>query len=178
MANANRNELTIEISGLKEINEALKGLPIELASKVLDQATRKQMTVWRDVAAQQVPVGHEVSVKSTQKRGVDKKGNLFSRQQFIHTPGTLRRSIKVKKIKSAAEGGSITGQESRFGLKVLGKAFYWKFIEFGSVHNQPPKPIFRNTFAALAELSLRRIADDCAKAIERYFRKQNKGKTK
>lgn len=174
---AERSDVTVQIKGLKEISDSLKGLPRELAQKVLDQSTRKQVTIWRDVAAARAPQSVIISVKTAKKTTVDKKGRLFAKQQFIHTPGTLKRSIKVKKLKSAAEG-SVNSQESRFGIKILGKAFYWKFVEFGSVHNRPPTSFLRNTFNALAELSLRAIAEDCAKGIEKYFRSMNKGTPK
>lgn len=157
---------------MKEISDALKGLPRDIAQKILNQSTRRQVVAWQDKAISLAPISQTVHVVSVRHR-ISKRGELFSLSHHIHVPGTLRRSIKVKKLKDANET-SLTVQEARFGIKILGKAFYWKFVEFGSIHNKPPLGFLRATFAALAEPSLQAVAGDCRKGIEDYFRRVKK----
>ncbi len=174
-SSSTRNDLTVDVLGVKEVADALKGLPYELAQKVLAAAVSKQVAAWRDVSAQKVPVSQRVSVKVGRIQAVSRKGRLFARERYVHSPGTLRRSIKVKKMKTNA---GFTMQEARYGIVVVGHAFYWRWVEFGSVHNQPPKAFFRDTFNTLAELSVRAVAGDVQKGIERYFKRVKKGKAK
>lgn len=167
---ADRHELSIEIKGIREISDALKGLPRDLAQKVLNQATRKQVVNWQKQAVALAPISKSERT-ITVRHVVSKRGKLFTTTRHIRVPGNLRRSIKVKKMKPT--GNSFTEQEARYGIKILGRAFYWKWVEFGSIHN-PPLGFLRATFAALSETSLLSVAGDCRKGIANYFRQVKK----
>lgn len=168
---ADRGELTIEIKGLKEVAANLRGVAKELAQKILDKSVRKQVALWRDLAVALAPQSTRVREIKGNVKLVNKAGKLFTRRTTIHIPGTLKRSIVVKKIKSSAENGT----EARFGLKILQKAYYWRWVEFGSINNNPPVGFLRKTFQGRADIAIHAVAGDCSKALEEYFKK-NAGK--
>lgn len=150
-----RGEITLQIKGLDEIKKRLAKLPAEISQKVLDKSVRAGVVEWQKTAQQKAPQHDQVHV--TGRKG----------RRFVVTPGNLKRSIRVKKMKSAKFALS---QESRYGIVISNRAFYWRWIEFGS-RNSVRQSFLRSTFDNMATASINQIAADCQKFIERYFAK-------
>lgn len=145
------NGITIEVKGLEQIKKSLAALPAEIQKKVMDQSVRAGVVDWQKHAAARAPAYDRVHVAG-------RKG-----KQVIIAPGNLRRSIRVRKLKSR------NAKESRYGIQISKRAFYWIWVEFGSRNNQRI-PFLRSTFDARATLAINNIAGDCAKFIEKYFK--------
>ena len=149
------NAILIQVEGLEEIKKALSNLAPEIQKKVMDKAVRAQVVDWQKHAQSLAPVSGKVRV-------VGRKG-----RQYVVTPGNLRRNIRVKKLKSP------NPTESRYGIVVGKRAFYWHMVEFGS-RNNVRRSFLRNTFDSRAVLAVNNIAGDCAKFIAKYFKAQAK----
>ncbi len=147
------NGITVEIKGLDEIKKALAALPDEIQKKVLDKAVREGVVDWQKVAAASAPVHGKVHVTGS-------KG-----KRYIVTPGNLRRSIQVRKLKTP------NPKESRYGIRIRSRAFYWKFVEFGSRNNQRV-PFLRNTFDTRAMPAINNIASARVNALAKSYLKR------
>jgi len=105
---------TVDVKGLKELDDFLRTLPEQIQRKALVQATAAGARVIRDSARGRVPVGHHPPIK------VGKKATK------ARLPGFLRASIGTWRIKNGARG-TVT-----YGVGARGYAFYGKFLEFGT----------------------------------------------
>lgn len=150
---AGRTEITVQVKNLEAIKEQLRKLPYEISQKVLEKSVRAQVVTWQKRARSLAPAYDRVHVIGRKPR------------QLVVAPGNLRKSITVKKLKVE----SLT-QEARYGIQISERAFYWRWIEFGSSKHQRIG-FLRNTFDQLVNLSINSIAGDCQKFIERYFKR-------
>lgn len=148
---------TVTITGLKELSDALKELPNRIARNALRQSVYAGAKVIRDEAKTKAPV----------YTGPVSAGHP--------PPGTLKRSIIMKQI---PEKSSLVQQTFyvavRHGKKYQrqGKkgtlsqdAFYWRFIEFGTV-KMPARPFMRPAFESKKQLAVDAIKARLATRIE------------
>jgi HK97 gp10 family phage protein len=151
------NFISAQMPDVSHIANALKRLPDDLAQKVLEQSTRREVGVWRKRAQALAP-------QSFAPHWVGRKGKRFRAQ-----PGHLRKSIRVSKLH---KGQGIGMREVKYGIRISQRAYYWRFVELGTA-KATAQPFLRPAFDELVEKSFANVANDCAKRIEAYFRTQS-----
>ncbi|KKM71083.1 hypothetical protein LCGC14_1434220 [marine sediment metagenome] len=131
------DRITAKVRGLRELERELNKLPAKMAKLVLRQAINK---------------GAAVVVRAA-------KQNLVSNQSV--ESGELLRSIKkATKIKMQGLRGATVNV--RVGLEP--RAFYGKFLEFGTVH-QAKKPFMRPALDNNRKLILLKIHEHIRKQL-------------
>jgi HK97 gp10 family phage protein len=154
---------TVNVTGLKELQEALKQLPVNIGKNVLRGATRAGAAVIRVEAKNKAPV----------YTGPMAKGHP--------PPGTLKRSVYQKQIR---ELSSAVQQTFYVGVRI-GKdrkdnkgrsldAYYWRFVEFGTA-KMPARPFMRPAFEAKKMEALYAIKNYMAERIPREVEKLKQG---
>lgn len=154
---------TVEVKGLKELNEALRQLPERVARNTLRGATAAGAAVIRKEARLRAPIY---------------TGDLSDK----HPPaGTLRKSVYQKQIR---ELSSLVKQTFYVGVRT-GKrlkdktgrtldAYYWRFVEFGTV-KMSARPFLRPAFEAKKLEAIEAIKAYLAARIPKEAEKLNKG---
>jgi HK97 gp10 family phage protein len=141
--------LTVQVHGLKELNDALRDLPLAIGRNVLRGAT----------SAGAALISKEAAAKAPVYTGDVSKGHP--------PPGTLRRSVYLKQIRELSSPISQTFYVSvRKGKNKADKkgrsldAYYWTWVEFGTA-KMAARPFLRPAFEA------RKLA--AVDAIKRYL---------
>lgn len=143
--------VTVEIKGLKELHDSLKMFGKEMEYKVIASGTYRGALLLKNHAISRAPMHpwpHKVS-------GIEGKV----------APGHLRRNIIIRKIK-------LSGY-TRYIVTVRAKAFYAKFLEFGT-SKMAAKPFMRPAFDLNAERAISVFRDTLAKEIDKLTRKFGK----
>lgn len=131
---------TVQIKGLAELNRALAELPERVARNVLRGAVAAGAAVVRQEAKQRAPV-YDQPVSDGHP-----------------PPGSLKRSIystQARALSSLLQQvyhvGVVSGQRNPRGLRNKAKpapgAYYWRFVEFGTV-KMSARPFLRPAFEA------------------------------
>lgn len=157
---------SVEVKGLKELNEALKQLPERVARNALRGATSAGASVLRKEAASRAPV----------YTGPIAKG---------HPPaGTLKRAIYQKQIRELSSllkqtfyVGVRTGKKARDRRGRSLDAYYWWWVEFGTA-KMAARPFMRPAFEAKKRAAVERIKQYLAERIPREVEKLPKGPLK
>lgn len=142
--------VSFEVHGLKEMEDALKEIGNAAAGKTLFSA----------LMAAGMPIQKEAQAnapKSTEPHYKYQKGKAK-----VQVPsGTLKKSIGRKRLKSSQVE---TGAE--IGISWRGRAFYGRFLEFGT-SKMAAKPFLRPAFDAKKDESLTIFKDKLAENIEK-----------
>jgi HK97 gp10 family phage protein len=138
----------MEIKGLKELSDAMRKLPVNVARNGLRRAVSSGAKVIQIEARSRAPVD----------------------------TGEMRRDIMIKRERSTKGEMSAeysvfvrSGKKSRLAGKKRGVArdsFYWRFIEFGTKH-MGKQPFMRPAFEAKKEVAANTIKKTLAEAIEK-----------
>lgn len=152
-----------EVKGLKELNEALKQLPDNIARNVLRGATGAGAAVIRKEARQRAPVFD---------------GQIGDKHP---PPGTLKKSVyqsQVRQLSSLVKQVFHVGVRSGKGKKDKGgrslDAYYWRFVEFGT-SKMAARPFLRPAFEAKKLAAIEAIREYMAARIPREVEKLKKG---
>lgn len=151
---------TVKITGLKELNDALKELPDRIAKNTLRGAVAAGAAVIRKEARNKAPV-YTGSVADGHP-----------------PPGTLRRSVYQKQIR---ELSSVVKQTFFVGVRTGAAAakkgldaFYWRFVEFGT-QKMAARPFLRPAFETKKLEAIEAIKQYLAARIPREVEKLKKG---
>lgn len=153
-----------KIEGLKELNEALKKLPENVAKNVLRGATNAGAAEIRKEAKLRAPVY---------------TGTLIAKDH--PPPGTLKKAImqrQMRQLSSLVKQVVHVGVRSGKGVKdKAGRsldAYYWRFVEFGT-SKMAARPFLRPAFEAKKLAAVEAIRKYLAERIPREAAKLNKG---
>ena len=131
--------VTVEVKGLKELEDSLSTLGHTLAKRALRQALKAGGEVLLEAVKRHCPVWQEAT---PQRR-----------------PGELRDALTaVIKLSGKEEKGTVT-----IGVKYdkadgsQSPAVYASFVEFGSIHNPHPKPFLRPGFDEAKDQALEKF---------------------
>ena len=150
--------MSVDVKGLKELDDLLKSLPEQIQRKALAQANLAGAAVLKEEAKLRVPV-------RTDPSGPMKVGKKATKARL---PGFLKASIKAWRIKKGAQG-SVT-----HGVGTRGYAFYGKFLEFGTKYISP-RPFLRPALDAAYLRAIEAVAAVLRTKIEKEIVKQAKG---
>lgn len=140
----------MRITGAKEMEKVLKQLPDHIARRVLKSAVMAGAKVIQDEAIANAPIGT--------REKTDWKGRKVG-------PGILKRSIKRFEIKESDHSVTIG-----IGIKKGSRAFYGRFLEFGT-SKLAARPWLRPAFDTKAPEALAKMGKALGKGIERAAKK-------
>ena len=150
------------VSGLKELQAAMKELPVNIARNVLRGAVNAGATVIREEAKTRAPVYSGSPVKGQAP------------------PGTLKRALYQKQIREKSSAllqtffvGVRQGRSAKKTNKGSIDAWYARFLEFGT-SKMAAKPFMRPAFEAKKEAAVQAIKDYLVKRIPEEIEKARK----
>jgi HK97 gp10 family phage protein len=142
----------ITISGLSDLEKRLQEFTDKLAKNILKGAVRAGAVIIQREARQLAPV-------SAEPHSIGKKG----RRSYVEEvqPGHLRKHVRTRLAPRKYRDEPIT-----YWIYVSGKAWYWKFIEFGT-SKMSSKPFMRPAFDTMKEKATERIREYLSARIEK-----------
>ena len=150
------------VSGLKELQAAMKELPVNIARNVLRGAVNAGATVIREEAKARAPVSSGPPVKGQAP------------------PGTLKRALYQKQIREKSSAllqtfivGVRQGKSAKKTSKSRIDAWYARFVEFGT-SKMAAKPFMRPAFEAKKEAAVQAIKSYLVKRIPEEIEKARK----
>lgn len=182
-----------DIRGLRELDNALKELPKDLAKRALANATRAGAAVLAKAAQAAAPIRRDGKLKKlrptltrAQSRNIARRigraggGAVKLTRGEMRTlapegaaagptrgPGYLKRNIKVYGVRLTREGV----MTARVGI---GAAFYGGFLEAGT-RKMGPRPWFRAAIDGAREAAIRALGERLKVEIERAAQKYAAG---
>ena len=154
------NAVSVKVEGLAEIRATLQrlGRSTFTQDEVL-LALRAGGQIVKQEAVLKAPMGshpHRVS------RRKNKKGEDVGMVQ----PGNLKRNLRVAKTSDPRHFASI-----QVGFLGRGPAFYWRFLEFGTIKMRP-RPFMRSAFEQSKGTALAAMIERLRSRLEKVARKQ------
>jgi len=137
----------LTVTGLRELEEALKRLPEAVAKKVLRKSVRAGAKLVVDEARANVPVDTGLTRRAIAARGGRSRyANSVINVGVLSSGAKARRYIKIKGVK-------------------VDVPYYWKYLEFGT-KNAPAQPFLRPAFEAQKTAAVEAIKQALAENLE------------
>lgn len=130
-------DFEIKVEGLAELERKLKELGPKISKNALRAATNAGAEVVRKAAIARAPIKSGTLKKQIYKKQIRELSNEHQQTFFV---GVLSRRKKTK--------GKNPG--------VIKSAFYWRFIEFGTV-KMPARPFLRPAFDSTKQSAISAI---------------------
>lgn len=176
--------VTVRVAGLSELGKNLATFTKEVKGKILRRAAREAANEVRDTA--------KAIFTSKWKRGDEPLHVIDAiatrRMSKASSPGREYFAVGVFKLKNSAKTGkaykyantrhNVRKQRVGKGYEVDPPAFYWKFLEFGTVRGIRAGPFIAPAFdqkKAGAPETMRRVLED---GMDKATRKLAKAKAK
>lgn len=157
--------LSVKVTGLKELGQALENLGRKTKNKLGAKAMRKGGAIIRDQARANAPL---LKVKVPhRKRGTLKKAIVASTKP--QKDGSVRTIIFVRTLKNS-KILEFKGKTGKGGAYNPNDPFYWRFVEFGT-SKMPAQPFLRPAFSSKKEQASREIITTLRDEINREGRK-------
>lgn len=141
--------VSVKLDGFESLGRILHNLPNKFARRALVKAGNAAKKIWTEAMMAAAPVftGANFSFRT------DKNGNM--RRVVFANGGELRMSIAAKITFNASKGSLSVKVGPRYtGKGSQDPGVYGMWVEFGSVHNQPPHPFVRKTFDETKDAAL------------------------
>lgn len=143
--------LSVKVTGLKELGQALENLGRKTKNKLGAKAMRKGGAIIRDQARANAPMLKEKVPH--RKRGTLKKAILASTK--VNKSGNVRTKIYVRKLKEG-KIEEFKAKSGKSGAKNPNDPYYWRFVEFGT-SKMPAQPFLQPAFSAKKEQAAREV---------------------
>jgi len=158
--------IEVKIEGLKQLQEAMSNLSQDIQKNSLRVAVSAASKVILDEAKRLAPQGETGNLRKALYRYRSRSQSAPGKETFI---------VGVRKGKKEYVDNARNRRLKRVGKKytVEGKAYYWRFIEFGT-SKMPAKPFLRPAFEAKKELAVERFKSKLAEAIKKNVMKSRK----
>ncbi len=155
--------MQVKITGLEEIKKALNQLPIDIQQRALRSAVSASAKVVVDAAIAKAPAGDTGNLKKSIYRYRSRSASGTGRETYL---------VGVRKGKKAYADTAKNRRLNRVGKKytVQGEAYYWRFLEFGTVKMQA-KPFMRPAFEGSRSKILETMKQRLDKAIQDQAKK-------
>jgi len=152
-------ETTVTVHGLKELSEALKQMPEKLAGKALGASVAAGAGLVREAVKANAVRVFKDPTGATEKSIVAYRGR-GSRPTDIHY--MVGVTMKKKWPRRVTHVSFLRRKATR--VDVMQPAFWWKFVEFGTV-KAPAKPYYRPAWDASSGAALVMIKKMLEKAV-------------
>ncbi len=145
---ASKDGVVAEVEGLEHLTRQMRALPDRVQNNILRSAVQS---------------GAQEMVKEIRRRAPRGRKVLSSRSINSLRYGPMRKSIKAKRrsVKDGVVGSSI----------YMGKAFYWRFFEFGT-KKMAARPFVRPAIEATQPIVLRSIMNKLWRNLDNQISKQ------
>jgi HK97 gp10 family phage protein len=155
--------ITVQITGLKELQNALNQLPKEIQGRPLRSAVSAAAKVIVDDVKARVPVGETGNLKTAVYRYRSRRNSAIGRETFF---------VGIRQGKAQFKDTAYNRRRGRVGksYKTAGEAYYWRFLEFGTAKMQA-KPFLRPAFEANKSRAVEVIKDRLGKSIQTQAKK-------
>jgi HK97 gp10 family phage protein len=140
--------VTVQLTGLKELEEELIALGKDVGTKVLVAGTRDMANIIRDSAKAKAPIGN-VFIAGKKSSGKD---------WIKRNPGTLRKSIRVRRERDPGDASV------KMQVYIGNRAYYGTWVEFGRT-GMAAKPFLRPALDQDGERALQSFAQLLKKRI-------------
>ena len=158
--------ISVKIEGLKELQEAMNQLPLEIQKRPLRSAVSAGAKVIMDEAIRGAPQGETGNLRKAIYRYRSRSQSRTGQETFL---------VGVRKGKKEYVDSARNRRFGRVGKKytVEGEAFYWRFVEFGT-SKMPARPFLRPAFESKKNQAVETIRNRLAIAIEQTAKKMKK----
>ena len=158
--------ISVKIEGLKELQEAMNQLPLEIQKRPLRSAVSAGAKVIVDEAKRLAPQGETGNLRKALYRYRSRSQSSRGQETFL---------VGVRKGKKNYVDSAKNRRLNRVGKKytVEGEAFYWRFVEFGT-SKMPARPFLRPAFESKKNQAVETIKNRLAVAIENTAKKMKK----
>ena len=158
--------ISVKIDGLKELQQALSQLPLEIQKNPLRSAVSAGAKVILDEAIRRAPQGETGNLRKALYRYRSRSQSGRGQETFL---------VGVRKGKKNYVDSAKNRRLNRVGKKytVEGEAYYWRFIEFGT-SKMPARPFLRPAFESKKNQAVETIKNRLAVAIENTAKKMKK----
>lgn len=158
---------TVEIKGMKELEESLLELSNSVAGKVLYSSLMAASTpMWR-MARALAPIADKPYFRYGKGKVIGENADgtkiRSGKRRTLVQPGNLRKNITRLRVRDVDPDHPNAAQ---VGIRVRRDGFYGRFYEFGAPH-VAAKPFMRPAFDAKKEESLGILKDKLAANIEK-----------
>lgn len=155
--------ITVQITGLKELQNALEQLPKEIQGRPLRSAVSAAAKVIVDDVKSRVPVGETGNLKTAVYRYRSRRNSATGRETFF---------VGIRQGKAQYKDTAYNRRKGRVGknYKTAGEAYYWRFLEFGTAKMQA-KPFLRPAFEANKSRAVEVMKDRLGKSIQTQAKK-------
>jgi HK97 gp10 family phage protein len=155
--------ITVQITGLKELQNALNQLPKEIQGRPLRSAVSAAAKVIVDDVKARVPVGETGNLKTAVYRYRSRRNSATGKETFF---------VGIRQGKAQFKDTAYNRRRGRVGksYKTAGEAYYWRFLEFGTAKMQA-KPFLRPAFEANKSRAVEVIKDRLGKSIQTQAKK-------
>ena len=156
--------VTVRVEGLAQLQRALFALPLALRGRPLNSAVLAGARVIQQKAKDHARLIH--------RTGTLEKNIVTARSRRGTTLGRAEYAVLVRRVKRAYAGTRKNRRLHRVGKKyyTYGDAFYWRYLEFGTVKMRP-RPLLRAAFEAEKKRAVEVIKARLAQAIDEQARK-------
>jgi HK97 gp10 family phage protein len=153
----------IKVDGLKELEKALMELPKEIQGRPLRSAVSAAAGLIRDKAIEKAPLGKTGTLRKEIYRYRSRRNSAKGRETFF---------VGVKQGTGVYKDTEENRRKKRVGkkYKTQGKAYYWRFFEFGTIKMQKQpflRPALENNKAGAVDIMKERLR----KAIDNQVKK-------
>lgn len=145
-------DTTVQLTGFKELHDALLKLPDRVAKNALRSAVNAGASVIKKQVRQNAPTD----------TGLLKK-NVYQKQ-IREASGQYQQTFAVGVRQGKARNKDGTKKEL---------PYYWRFMEFGT-SKMPARPFIRPAFESKKEDAVKAIADKLDERIQKYARELHK----
>ena len=153
------SSVTVKVTGLKELGQAMNALGGKAKNRIAVKAMRRGGAIIRDRARANAPVLSQPS--PYRKPGTLRKA--ISSRTKIDKNGRVNTYVWVKglKTKQVLKFKDKTGKGSAYNPR---DPFYWRFVEFGT-SKMPAKPFMRPAFEQSKQQAAQAIIDKLQQEI-------------
>ncbi len=176
----------VQITGLRELDDALAQFSDKVAKKALDGASLAAINVIAKEARRIAPKSEQayhrymssgqgestyvLTKRGKLRRGKAKKAKAGEGVYTVQQPGLLRKSIQVRKLKQkelkslGVDSAYVVYMKKNKKPKLT--AYYWRFIEYGT-SKLAPAPFLRPAFDTKAHEAIERFKAKLRENIEK-----------
>jgi HK97 gp10 family phage protein len=161
-------EFTIEVKGLRELNDQLEQLPVNIRDKAVQEALRNCTKIMVEAAKSKAPVGRKVAGYHQGSRSPGQLRNaIVSRKAGNPNPWTVDQYVMVSKGRKA---GAFYAHMIEFGHKIiLITGRNRKRTEWGYYSPHPfMRPAFEENVSRMIEVFRSTLGKRVPKLLKKY----------
>lgn len=153
-----------EVEGMDDLQKQLSEL-VNLAreKQITQTCARFALKEMHEDIKNDAPIAEQSYFRYWRGSAKARRAGNPQNSRKLMIPGTLRQSISLKRVRLSQSVGA--------GIYVKNKAFYWRFIEFGTPH-MAAKPFLRANFDMQKQQAVSRFKSRYKKYVDQIIKRQ------